>query len=236
MALNRIDVPVAHSMVRLADRARHESDPPFQRFLCYWMAFNNIYTVLAERGGLLPELRFDEAGGLRTKDVAGRQIPIVPLPKERDQIHRAKLMMGANLKHNLIWHLSTEFFVERVPLWNGDPLKHDSRGQRLNGVLNVGCTVSAEHPVWSPIDSEKFYRVKAGSEGRGETDDLASQLVDVLYTVRNNLVHGGKRADDSNDSEVVEKALPLLQMIVDYFLHSNQRQRRGTLSERGQIS
>lgn len=49
-------------------------------------------------------------------------------------------------------------------------------------------------------------------------DPLARQILDVLYTIRNNAFHGGKRADDANDAEVLEKALPLLMMVVDSFL------------------
>jgi hypothetical protein len=41
----------------------------------------------------------------------------------------------------------------------------------------------------------------------------------LLYTIRNNLVHGGKNPDEANDIEVVEKALPLLDMVVISFIH-----------------
>ena len=48
-------------------------------------------------------------------------------------------------------------------------------------------------------------------------DVLARQILDVLYTVRNNTFHGGKRADDATDREVLEMSLPLLVMIVESF-------------------
>ncbi len=53
-------------------------------------------------------------------------------------------------------------------------------------------------------------------------DALAKQVLDLLYTVRNNAFHGGKRADDANDREVVERALPLLALVVDAFLQSSR--------------
>ncbi len=81
-------------------------------------------------------------------------------------------------------------------------------GRRLNGVLNVGHTLDAALPVCTPIDTHMFENAQ-GSEAR---DALASQILDVLYTIRNNTFHGGKRADDVNDREVLEKALPLLAM------------------------
>jgi hypothetical protein len=51
-----------------------------------------------------------------------------------------------------------------------------------------------------------------------ERDHLAEQILWMLYTIRNNLFHGGKDAHDATDCEVVEKALPLLSPIVSYFL------------------
>jgi hypothetical protein len=121
--------------------------------------------------------------------------------------------------HRLIEHPSVRYFVYRTPSWQGQRLEHDAAGQRLNGVLNIGYTVSADHPVWSPIDTQLYERYMAGSQGAQERNLLAKQILDLLYTVRNNTFHGGKRADDANDREVVEKALPLLAMIVNSFLH-----------------
>jgi len=47
---------------------------------------------------------------------------------------------------------------------------------------------------------------------------LTGDIVAIIFTVRNNLSHGGKVADDRDDEEVVEKAIPLLRMIVQGFL------------------
>ena len=44
----------------------------------------------------------------------------------------------------------------------------------------------------------------------------------MIYTVRNNTFHGGKRADDANDTQVLTEALPLLAMIVKSFLGIEQ--------------
>jgi hypothetical protein len=40
--------------------------------------------------------------------------------------------------------------------------------------------------------------------------------------VRNNTFHGGKRADDANDHQVIKMALPLLKIIVEYFLSDDE--------------
>jgi len=47
---------------------------------------------------------------------------------------------------------------------------------------------------------------------------LARQIVDLLYTIRINLMHGGKnKFDDANDITVVVNALPMLELIVMSF-------------------
>jgi len=50
-------------------------------------------------------------------------------------------------------------------------------------------------------------------------DILAHQIVKLLYAIRCNLMHGGKRYDDANDIDVVKNAFPLLESIVISFLH-----------------
>jgi hypothetical protein len=111
------------------------------------------------------------------------------------------------------------FFVHRTPYWSGLPVERDGSGQRLNGVLNVGYTTDSKHPVWSPIDAKLFEAYQKGIRDGSTREPLARQILDVLYTVRNNTFHGGKRADDANDREVLQQALPLLKMIVDSFVH-----------------
>lgn len=45
------EIPVAHSMVKLAAELRGYSAHPLQEFMCYWAAFNNIYVMIAEQQG-----------------------------------------------------------------------------------------------------------------------------------------------------------------------------------------
>jgi hypothetical protein len=116
-------------------------------------------------------------------------------------------------------HPTVAYFVERTPHWRGESIGKDAAGQRLNGVLNVGQTVNFDYPVWSPIDTSAWRQYVGGHMDPANRDALAKQLVDMLYTVRNNTFHGGKRADDAEDHRVVENALPLLRMIVESFLN-----------------
>jgi hypothetical protein len=46
---------------------------------------------------------------------------------------------------------------------------------------------------------------------------LVRQIGDILYTVRNNLFHGCKGPDDSNDEEVLLHALELLRTVMDFY-------------------
>jgi hypothetical protein len=52
-------------------------------------------------------------------------------------------------------------------------------------------------------------------EGR---DFLTGQIVDLLYTVRQNMMQISTAFDDANDIAVFTHALPLLEMIVGAFL------------------
>jgi hypothetical protein len=146
------------------------------------------------------------------------KIPRVSYPRERKQIDLAFSKFTPNLRHNLISHENTSFFVYRTPRWRNDFVHKDVHGQKLNGVINVGHTTAPQHPVWSPVETSAFERYMQGEYSDVTRDELARQILEVLYTVRNNLFHGEKRADDAYDIEVVSKGIPLLALIVSNFL------------------
>jgi hypothetical protein len=212
MKFPAIEVPVACSMIELADRADH----PFQRYFCYWAAFNNIYTLVAQRNGVTVQPNLDRTGQGRTERKWTYIFPSVRPPKEPEQIIEAVNELDVRAKDALISHLKARFFVERVPL--GVTGNHDSLGQLINGVLNVSRTLNSQSPVWSPIDKQAYERYMAGDQsGQGI---LAEQIVFMLYTVRNNLVHGSKNPGEENELTVVQNALPLLELVVRAFIRS----------------
>jgi hypothetical protein len=210
------EVPVAYSMVAMATQV--PSTHPLQAFTCYWAAFNNIYVTIAEQSGKRARLRKNADGSLRTRMVGQINVPQVSTVSEREQIDLAFDQFPDELKRRLAEHSSTLFFAYRTPQWRGQSIERDASGQRLNGILNVGHTVDAKHPVWAPIDIGMFEAYQQGARDSVHRDALASQILDLLYTVRNNAFHGGKRADDANDTAVLEQALPLLVMIVVSFV------------------
>lgn len=212
-------VPVAYSMFDLTRSGSRREPRPFEDYLCMWSAFNAIYvTVAAEETGQ-PFAWFEKTidGVPDPDDVWGLKMPKVKIRSERKQIEATCALLPAQTRDRLIRHSGTRFFEQRVPSWRRR-IEIDARGQKLNGVINVGRTISWEYPVWSPIDSAAYARYMANDAQATDAEKLTRQIAMLLYTVRNNLVHGGKRADDANDQEVVRNALPLLRIVVGYFL------------------
>lgn len=222
MVLADYEVPVAYSMVAMASQTPARRPDAIQQFMCYWAAFNNIYVTIAERAGKGAQLKLNPDGSIRTRVVGQVNVPVVTTISERDQLELAFAHFADDLKRRLVEHASARFFVDRTPIWHGQRIEYDDGGQRLNGVLNVRYTVDARHPVWTPIDRAEFEAYCGGEKTPKRRDVLAAQVLDVLYTVRNNTFHGGKRADDASDNEVLAKALPLLTMIVWSFVRVEQ--------------
>jgi len=150
MKFFEIEVPLACSMIQLAEHAVH----PFQKYFCYWAAFNNIYTLVAQRNGVTIQPNLDLNGQGRTERKWTYIFPSVRTPKEHEQIIEAVNELDVRAKDALISHPKARFFVERVPL--GVTGNHDSLGQLINGVLNVTRTVNSQSPVWSPIDKQAY--------------------------------------------------------------------------------
>lgn len=222
--LARWKAPVAYSMAQVAK----DTQEPFSEYFSLWSSFNAIYATIADADGLEVELDTYSDGRVKTRDTNNDEwlgrfvIPRVSSESERGQIKNVFRHFSTELKDDLIQDDNTNFFVYRIPKWRDRPIEQDAWGQRLNGVINVGRTVTVNYPAWSPIDREWYDSyINDGVTERNIGDIhnlLAGQIVNVLYTVRNNLVHGGKRGDDANDQEVVVHALPLLRRIVTHFI------------------
>jgi hypothetical protein len=218
--LYRQFVPVAYSMVDLVRGISQVDSHPYQSFMCYWTAFNNIYTTVYDQRGHKPRHLTNNPREIQTHQGATIRMPRVWTPSERDEIASARAQFSDNLKHELITHESTAFFVYRTPHWKGRPIERDEQAHPLNGVIDVGHTLTSTHPVWAPIDIHSYLRyVRDADSDDRLRDHLTEQIVEIIYIVRNNLFHGGKMAHDENDVQVVENVIPLLSMIVSSFLH-----------------
>lgn len=217
------EISLARSMTRLAGELTQESGPSPQVFMGYWVAFTNIYRVLARRAGLVPRFGLRKNGTLRTLKVGNMKMAEVYNSPEQSQLRKVFTYFDSGLKDSLIRHPSTRFFVYRVPTFNGKRIKKDVFGQHLNGVINAACTVDIRYPVWGLIDVDLYKLYMELNQGDGPPekaweDALAWQILELLSTVRHNLLDGGAIAGAENSQDVLSNAVPLLAMIVNYFV------------------
>ncbi len=216
MRLAAYQAPVAHSMIKLVQSMNLTQFEPFNKYIFYWTAFNNIYVTIAEINGHKATLDYDN-GIPKTRNIGGYKISKIRTIYEKDQLKVTFDMFPEELKVKLLKHESTRYFVYRTPSWNHQRITYDAFGQKLNGVINVGHTVNSSYPIWSPINVRKYERYLQ-RHNDGDMNVLSEQILNILYTIRNNTFHGGKRLDDANDHEVVKMAVPLLEMIVMNFI------------------
>jgi len=198
-------------------RPRRDGNHPFEQYFLFWTAFKNIYTTIAHRKGRRTHIKENDDGSIVTIANGNVNIPEVVIVSEREQIRLALPEFADDLKHTLILHEGTEYFVGRIPYWQGIQIEYDAFGQRVNGVINVNYTSDSQYPVWSPIDIQHYEEYLVNPNNEENRNFLTSQIVDLLYTVRKNFMYGGKKFDDANDISVVENALPMLELIVSSF-------------------
>ena len=216
MQFKNYELPIAQSMVAAARRVKPRRDGrhPYDKYFLLWTAFNNIYSEIAAREGYRTELVRGEDGAVETWLNGNVKIPKVKSIHEREQIYLAVTKFDGKLKDRLILHECTQFFVKRTPFWQGKPIEYDTFGQRVNGVIHVAHTTCVEYPVWSPVDHQIYEGYLDHLEDAEARDFLTRQILDLLYIVRENLMHFSRKFDDSNDIAVIDHALPLLDLIV----------------------
>lgn len=217
--LNASEIPVAYTMIATAQRVkpRRDGQHPYQVYFYLWTAFDNIYSLLAGREGLEPKLLYNPDGSVARYANGGVNIPIVEEIREEALMQVAIDAFDLNLQHQLIQHESTRFFAHRIPYWQGKKIEHDADGQKVNGVIHVKHTLDAAYPVWSPIDMEAYAAYLENGDDDANRRLLTRQIVALLYTVRKNMTLPKRSFDDSNDLSVVAHALPLLEIIINFF-------------------
>ena len=217
---SRQELPIAYSMIEAAGRVRPRRDGrhPFDQFFLLWTAFKQFYTAAASHYGCSTQYLVHQDGSIETSPNGHVNIPKVVPVNESEQISIVFGEFDDELKHRLITHKSTQFFLNRVPFWQGKPIEEDAFGQKLNGVINVIDTTRPEYPVWSPIDFLIYKKSMQDPENAEDRAFLAGQIIELLYTVSKNLMHFGQKFDDGKDIQVVENALPLLEQIVETFI------------------
>jgi len=213
---------LASAMVRLVEQRRPSEMEPLEQYMCYWVGFSNICVTIANEQGCRPAL-MTSGGRLQLEQVGDFSMPKVRLPEEREQLEAVCKVLSPQLKEKLILHRCTRFFVNRLPRFEGEELTVDARGQRLNGVLNIGRTFDAANPVWCPIDQTLYYAYLNGERTGERADKLGREILAVLFTIGKNRLHGSRRADDASARNVVEHALPLMKEVVNSFVSAPER-------------
>jgi len=213
---------LAIAMVRLVGQRHSGEIEPLEQYMCYWLGFNNICVTIANEQGCRPAL-LTSGRRPQLEQIGEFSMPKVRMPDEGEQLEVVNRVLSPQLKEKLILHRSTRFFVNRLPRFEGEELTVDARGQRLNGVLNIGRTVDAANPVWCPIDQASYYAYLGGERTSERRDKLGKEILAVLWTVGKNRFHGGKRTDDASIRNVVEHALPLLKEVVNSFVSAPGR-------------
>jgi len=216
---DRDDLTIADKMLDLVDK--DNATHPFQKFMCFWIAFNNIYTTNAYTLGKNDQLIKDASGEVQYRDdeLSGLRFPVISTRlNEKDQILKIIKETNIDFQKKLIFNPNLTYFVNRHPIFNGVEIKKDDLGQEVNGVINIKKTINANYPIWSPIDKSLFKKAKEKAIIDEEITKLSAQISLMLYTIRNNLFHGGKEPTDWNESEVVKYALPLLSSLVKFFI------------------
>ena len=205
---SRQELPIAFSMIEAAGRVRPRRDGfhPFDQFFLLWTAFKQFYTAAASRSGVSTQYLVNQDGSITTTSNGSVNIPNVIPVNESEQLSIVLQKLDDQLKHQLINHNSTRFFLNLVPFWQGKPIEVDAFGQKLNGVINVNDTTQPEYPVWSPIDALVYERYLKDPERAEDRTFLAGQIMDLLHTVSKNLMHFGQKFDDGKDIKVVENA------------------------------
>lgn len=208
------EIPIAMSMIDLVDISPHS----FQKYSSLWTAFNNIYVLLSNRQGLRVTLSQNKNSQNGIDYFWNYCFPKVKTPPEKEQIRIALKFFNPEIKDRLIRHPNIPFFIERTPA--GVQEKFDHHGQEINGVLNLTRSIFPDVIIWSPINRIAYQDYLNGNASVQQL--LVEQIVFMLYTIRNNLDHGGKNPSDANDTQVIEMALPILREIVDFFIVENE--------------
>lgn len=201
---DRIDAAVAHSMVDHLDHPRRRPTTPFPRYACCWMAFNNIYFV-AYRDYLA-------SGHPRPHNRPKNQ-----LPQEKEHLDYIVTQFDDQLITRLLQSKTFQFFLNRRPEWHNGSVP-DTNGVRPNGVTNIAKSIYTERPVISGIDRATYTKWIGPNRTSADGNSLAKELVFMLFTVRNNMFHGGKEMSNTNANTVLRRAYILLRMIVNSFL------------------
>lgn len=209
--LHYSDVPVAEPIMQLI-RSGSPLHPEFAQYIAYWSAFDCYYSALY----LLP--RFQNRPQVHC--ATGRRNG----PNEADMIRHAFHWFGHSLRIDIIDHTrQVTFFKDRRCVWNGNPVL-DATGMHANGVLSVRKAKIFHSRgrvdlYANCIDDAELIRFRDANildRSDATVDHLSWQILNILYVIRCNIVHGAKMWSNGigDELDVAQNALPILETII----------------------
>lgn len=189
--------------------ALSESADAATAYLLAWTAFECLVKAAAREAGVRAAFGLRKNGTVQTRTVGALKLPVVIPPRPEREMEVALARLPERAKEALVAHPSVRALALRVPRYQGRPLVHDARGQRLSGVLDVAHTPDARYPVWCPLDLDLIRARDRGDLAPEQRDALVMQLVALLAAIQRNLLAG---ADDGESA--APQGLPLVKILV----------------------
>jgi hypothetical protein len=207
-----VECPTAEAMLSLS---RSLNDYPIQAYLCSWTAFDSIIRLIARQSGVKPQFNLRKNGTLKMKDVGGLRMPNVTPPRKKDIYGSILEKLDIRIKHALIVHKSVEVCAYRTPTFNNRVVKSDRRGQQLNGILDISRTLDPRYPIWCPITLVWYKTYLRGEADNEMRDNLVVQIVNILQTLRENILYDDGKNSQECGGNLVVCAQPLLNMLIN---------------------
>ena len=207
-----VECPTAQAMLSLA---RSLENQPIQTYLCTWIAFESITRLIARQAGVKPQFNLRKNGTLKMIKVGGFRMPKVTLGTKTDIYSSALERLDSQVQHALIHHKSVAVCANRTPTYQGRVVKGDSRGQQLNGLIDISRTSDSRYPIWSPITLSWYNAYLRGEADDAIRHDLVVQIVTVLDTLRVNILYDDGTNSPECGVNLVTCAQPLLNIIIN---------------------
>jgi hypothetical protein len=203
--------PTAQTMLALS---RSLEDQPIQTYLCSWIALDNVVRVIARQSGLKPQFVLRKNGTLKMTEIGNLRMPKVTSPGKSLIYTTALEQLDRQVKHALIVHPNVGIFAHRTPALGNRMVKTDTRGQLLNGVIDVSKTMDPRNPVWCPITMEKYKAYIRGEVDDVTRQELVQEIVVILDTIRENLLYACTSDEQECGINLVTCAQPLLNILI----------------------
>jgi hypothetical protein len=202
-------------------------DSHYGKFICLWIAFNQLYNFHCY--DMHPDCRLDNqlAADLKPRSVAStaEHQPATCGRSRNDEkcgvrewgsVVCVVRFLSRTVQEQLLDSEDAEYFANRQAY---SPI--------LRGWTEPNCGVLDIHRTQIRSPQEPLYTigfVDAWNNYRSRHVDSSvaiQHLARLLYTVRCNLVHGGKTYRSENNAEVISRAIPLLELIVKSLIEMN---------------